>query len=105
MFRRLAVASAVAVFTLSPLPALAGDKEVYQKITPGVALVLTETQDKEGRPTGSAGTAWVADRKNRLLVTNYHVVEAARSVRVYFQECENGKLMTSLGWYRSLGEG
>ncbi len=50
-------------------------RELYRKVIHGVGLVKT--------PTGQ-GTCWVADKTNKLLVTNSHVVQGTEVVNVVF---------------------
>src|SRR5262249_25594156 len=71
----------------------------------GVAWVVT-AKPAAGRVRECEGTAWVADAKNRLLVTNHHVTDGARAIRVYFPTSDgHGSVATSRDWYESNGPG
>ena len=62
----------------------------YNKILKSVALILCEADD------GSTcnGTGWVLDSKQRLLVTNHHVIEGFSECKVFFPEFVDGQLIT-----------
>jgi len=62
----------------------------YNKILRSVALILCEAED------GSTcnGTGWVLDAKQRLLVTNHHVIEGVSECKVFFPEFVDGQLVT-----------
>jgi S1-C subfamily serine protease len=47
----------------------------------------------------SWGTCWVLDREERLVVTNKHVVDAARTAKVDFPRYTKGKLVTAVDDY------
>lgn len=61
----------------------------YDSMLKSVALIETVTDDEV-----TYGTGWVIDRKQRLLVTNHHVIEWKLDCNVYFPEFANGKLKT-----------
>jgi tetratricopeptide (TPR) repeat protein/S1-C subfamily serine protease len=62
----------------------------YNRVIKSVALILCEAAD------GStvSGTGWVLDSKQRLLVTNHHVIEGFTDCKVYFPEFVDGQLVT-----------
>ena len=84
----------------------AGDAAVvYRETLPGVAWVVT-AKPCAGHIRACEGTAWVADAKNRLLVTNHHVTAGAKAIRVYFPAAnDRGSVSTSRDWYESNGPG
>lgn len=98
---RFTLATAVVVLALAPLSAQTNPVDgsgLYKQTLPGVAWVVTERRD------GAAfSTAWVADAKNRLLVTNNHVVDRSTKLRVYFPQMENGKTVAEREWYERNG--
>lgn len=65
-------------------------KEIYQKVLKSIALV------SKGTPRG---TAWLVDRVNRLMVTNYHVVDRNSVVEVTFPAYRNGTLIAEADYY------
>lgn len=94
MFRHLIAA---AVFTLVPVAggAAKADPAIYKQTTPAVAWVnTTEDGDKY------QATAWVVDKGNRLLVTNFHVAGKADSIELFFPVVLDGKLVTDRAWYK-----
>jgi S1-C subfamily serine protease len=84
----------------------AGDAAVvYRETLPGVAWVVT-AKPCAGHIRACEGTAWVADAKNRLLVTNHHVTAGAKAIRVYFPAAnDRGTVATCRDWYESHGPG
>jgi hypothetical protein len=65
-------------------------KEIYQRTLRGTALVV---QSK------GTGTGWVVDLARKHLVTNAHVVGADETVRVYFPDFEDGRLIPERSHY------
>ena len=63
---------------------------LYNQILKSVALIDCTTE--EG--SSWSGTGWVLDEKQRLLVTNHHVVEGIEECDVYFPEFIDGQLIT-----------
>jgi len=63
---------------------------LYNQILKSVALIDCTTE--EG--SSWSGTGWVLDEKQRLLVTNHHVVEGVEECDVYFPEFIDGQLVT-----------
>jgi len=63
---------------------------LYNQILKSVALIDCTTE--EG--SSWSGTGWVLDEKQRLLVTNHHVVEGVEECDVYFPEFIDGQLIT-----------
>lgn len=87
-------------------PTDGGASEVYRETLPGVAWVVTARPCGCGGAREFEGTAWVADVRNRLLVTNFHVVEGARVIRIYFPTADRtGRVATRREWYESNGPG
>lgn len=50
-------------------------------------------------PKVSTGTCWLADRERRLVVTNQHVVNKAKTIQVYFPVKKEGEWVTDLTHY------
>jgi len=50
---------------------------------------------------GVHGTGWVVDARQRLVVTNYHVVENMRQIRVYFPVQTDGEWVNDPDYYRN----
>lgn len=79
---------------------------VYRQTLPGVAWVVTEKAAGASGPRVVEGTAWVADVRQRLLVTNHHVIDKAQKIRVYFPaQGRSGEVATSREWYEAHGVG
>lgn len=83
--------------------------EIYRRLLAGVVWV-TSGAESEGRWRWSdAGTGWLVDGPNRLVVTNHHVVNpgagyteglvADDTLRVYFPRFEGGRLVTDSEQY------
>ena len=75
-------------------PAAAGSSsigELYRRVSPGVVQIRVEapgTGDSPfGTPGGATGSGFVIDEEGRI-VTNYHVVEQAKTVTVVFDDGE-----------------
>lgn len=68
---------------------LVNGNPTYKKMLKSVCLI--ELND-EG--TVTHGTGWIVDAEQRLIVTNYHVIEGWLSCDVYFPEFVDGKLIT-----------
>ncbi len=62
----------------------------YNKILKSVVLILCEAEDG----STCSGTGWVLDSKQRLLVTNHHVIEGFSECKVFFPEFVDGQLVT-----------
>lgn len=84
-------------------PSEPDENALYRQTLSGVAWVVTTRSAQE--PALAAefeGTAWVADDGLRLLVTNYHIVDAARVVRVHFPvQDRTGALVANRDWYEA----
>jgi len=63
---------------------------LYNQMLKSVALIDCTTEDG----SSWSGTGWVLDAKQRLLVTNHHVVEGVEECDVYFPEFIDGQLVT-----------
>jgi tetratricopeptide (TPR) repeat protein len=73
---------------LAALPAAAEDqpKHIYDQVLKAAAWILAE----EGGRTAT-GTGWLVDKADRLLVTNYHVVNRNEEVKVVFPQFDGRK--------------
>jgi hypothetical protein len=70
----------------------AGGRKIYSQALNGTTWVVT--------PDGS-GSGWLADKANRLVITNYHVTGSSESVLVAFPEYdEDGKLIAEKEKYK-----
>ncbi len=79
---------------------------VYRETLPGVAWVVTTKPTAGSRDQNCQATAWVADIKERLLVTNAHVTDRATSIRVYFPSADStGRMANDRTWYEAGGSG
>jgi S1-C subfamily serine protease len=111
MFRLLVAAGLAALIGLSPAAGPVGQErvtrgQVYRDTLPAVAWVVTVKPTAEEQPREFEGTAWVADSRNRFLVTNHHVVALARAIHLHFPtEDRPGEVATARGWYESRGPG
>jgi S1-C subfamily serine protease len=65
-------------------------QELYRRAVPGVVWVVV----KDGH-----GSGWVLDRKERLIVTNHHVVESDDEPLVVFPEFRNGRVIAEKSFY------
>lgn len=72
---------------------------IYKQTLPGIAWVVSEIKGGTG-----TGTGWVIDKKNRLLVTNHHVIDRSKRVVVFFPEQKNGKTVAERDWYAENGK-
>lgn len=76
-------------------------KELYRKTLPSTGWIVVISDDGVG-----SGTGWVVDRKEKLLVTNHHVVidpdhqvAADDMLRIFFPWQEAGRLVTERNDY------
>lgn len=67
-------------------------EEIYKELLRSVVWI------RPGSATGS-----LIDREQRLVVTNYHVVNEAKEVRMHFAEFRDGELINDRSYYRSSG--
>lgn len=101
MTRTLFAAAAAFALAVSPMATPAANANptdasaVYKQTLPGIACVIGET-----RGGASQGTGWVVDKANKLLVTNFHVVERCKNLVVFFPETKDGKLVAEVEWYK-----
>src|SRR5438128_653131 len=65
-------------------------KQIYARTLRAVALVTA------GQPRGSA---WLVDRANRLLVTNYHVVGNDDALDLVFPAYRDGAVIAEADYY------
>jgi S1-C subfamily serine protease len=71
-------------------------KEIYKQALRSVALVKTSASN-------ARSTAWLLDRRRKLLVTNHHVVGALETVDLIFPAYEDGKLIAEANFYKGKG--
>lgn len=71
------------------------DVKVYNETLKSTAWVLAKTGDST-----SSGTGVLVNEEKKLLVTNFHVVEDARSAVVFFPQMKNGKPIVDRKHYR-----
>lgn len=62
---------------------------IYQQMLKGVVLLNCS----DGQQS-KMGTGWIIDAKQRLIVTNQHVIEGYEACEVYFPEYVDGRLVT-----------
>ncbi len=77
-------------------------RRLYQQMLKAAALVTARDGDRL-----KAGTGWVVDDREMLLVTNYHVVADSEdrvlpdeTITVFFPEYRDGELITDPNYYR-----
>lgn len=71
------------------------DVKIYNETLKSTAWVLAKTGDST-----SSGTGVLVNAEKKLLVTNFHVVEDARSTVVFFPQMKNGKPIVDRKHYR-----
>lgn len=69
---------------------------IYQQTLKGTVYIKVDH---------GSGSGWVVDLEKRLVVTNHHVIDRAREIRVYFPKFQDGELVTSPGDYADSGDG
>lgn len=77
----------------SPMPvAELPPREIFSRTVRGSAWVVVP-----GAQAGSyrTGSAWLIDKKKRVVVTNHHVIRGASKIEVIFPEFDEKKLITS----------
>src|SRR5262245_15832017 len=81
-----------------PAAAQKSDKALpaYQSLIRGTAVIVS--LDAWDKPC-SMGTGWLADRDQKLLVTNYHVVGSGAKARILFPVYFHGELVTDRNFY------
>jgi S1-C subfamily serine protease len=87
---------ALALWLAAVGPALAQQAAVYQKTLEGTGFVVVP---KPGNQV-SYGTCWIFDHKQRLVVTNVHVVGSAEKCLVAFPRYNGGKVVTESSKYQ-----
>lgn len=66
-------------------------QEVYSKVLPATVWIVTDT---------GFGSGFLADRARRLVITNYHVIDGAKTIRVYFPTFNrNGEAISDRNFY------
>lgn len=84
-----------AAVLLSLVPAVASaDVKVYQEALRSTTWVLSK--NSEGT---SSGTGVLIDDKQKLVITNFHVVGDSRAAVIFFPEVENGEPKVSRQYY------
>ncbi len=98
MFRLLRMSHGIlaAAWLLIPAAALRADPEIYQKTLASTAWLVTVFAS--GGSTSGTGT--LIDVKQRLLITNYHVVGEEKETTVYFPYLREGKVESDPEYYR-----
>lgn len=82
--------------------AVRANEDLYRKVAPATALVFKN----EGPFLGGAGTGFLIDAKERLVITARHVVEKAMgggvvpAVVVIFAQSNEGEIITESDYYR-----
>lgn len=51
-------------------------------------------------PGVGSGTGWVLDAERRLVITNHHVIEGAKTINVYFPVKRKGEWVNELRYYK-----
>src|SRR5262249_8014444 len=69
-------------------------KDIYQHVLKSTAWILTKM-----RQATAMGTGTLIDKKNRLVLTNYHVVHGQLDMVVFFPVYKNGKLVSERSVY------
>jgi S1-C subfamily serine protease len=90
----LAASLAVALVWLAPTAAAPASPDAYRQLLRSTGWVVVPTAGKL-----SAGTCFVADRRQRLVVTCRHVVGDATEALVYFPAFEKGKVIVDADYY------
>jgi S1-C subfamily serine protease len=99
--------AAVACWPAAPAayPADAGDagdaeQQLYQGLLPSTAWInLVKKQDPSGKTEFLSGSGAVVDVKQRLVLTNYHVVRDRDEARVLFPVTQEKKLVRDRAFY------
>lgn len=94
------IASPVVLLLLAVSPVAAAEpdlspRDIYRQTVRGTAWVTIPT----GGTTFDIGTAWVADRSRKLLVTSYHLVGTREKVRLLFPNYDGKRLVAERDHY------
>lgn len=79
---------------VSQVSLASADSETYRKVVSATTWVLTKNADGT-----SGGTGVLVDQKQRLVITNAHVVGDSRSAVLFFQESSNGNAIVEKSHY------
>jgi serine protease Do len=74
--------------------------QVYERCLSSVALVLSPRDKGDFE----LGTAILVNERERILLTNYHVVEMQEKVIVFFPAYKGNDLITNYKWYKKYEE-
>ena len=69
--------------------------DVYKKALLSACWIRHAVRDENGFERETNGSGCVFDRKRRLIITNYHVVDGLTDVEVYFPAYRDDKVITS----------
>jgi S1-C subfamily serine protease len=103
--RRIPCLSLLAVACLAVPAARAADpdaaeQKLYQGLLPATVWVnLVKKQDSSGKTEFLSGSGAVVDLKERLILTNYHVVRDRDEARVLFPLVQEKKLVRDRAFY------
>ena len=93
---RFFISSALCVAAILNFAATANaDVKIYSETLKSTAWVLAKNGDST-----SSGTGVLVNADKKLLVTNFHVVEDARSAVIFFAEMKNGKPIVDRKHYK-----
>lgn len=70
----------------------ASGQEVYQYALKSVVWIINVIDESTGMAAMGSGS--LVDKKNRIVLTNHHVVDANKELFVFFPNYKNGKLVT-----------
>src|SRR5437879_556889 len=93
--RFVAVFAAVLALSVGRALADGASKNVYRQTLKSTAWLVVPYENGTGW-----GTGWVVDAKEKLLVTNHHVVEDRDKVYVIFPEYKDGRLVVERSEYK-----
>jgi len=79
------LAVAVALLGTAPVRSTHADEAVYRKVLPSTVWIVT--------PRNTMGSGALVDQQRRLVVTNFHVIDSISTVRVFFPQYDNKRLI------------
>ncbi len=92
MLRTLSLVALAFTMTCSTLTStLSADENVYQSTLKSTAWITT---------SNATGTGVVVDRDERLVITNYHVIQGNEKVTVFFPTERAGRTVAEKSFYR-----
>jgi tetratricopeptide (TPR) repeat protein len=80
----------------APLP----QKEIYRRLLKSTAYIVVHNKENQ---VESFGSGWLLDKERKLLVTNHHVVDMVKPMRVFFPEYNNGRPVNDKATYLKQG--